>query len=338
MFGLPGVMALVLPPFLPRRRTIRTWPLLLIGIATVLLIPLAAVFAQERGAAPFTVAESGRGYDTLQDAVDAIGAGTGTILIAPGTYRQCAVQHDGVVTFRARVPGEAVLAGTACEGKAALVLRGEGARVEGLVFTGIAVPDRNGAGIRLENGNLAVSQSWFRDSEQGIISVNGKAFRVTIDKATFTRLGTCEGSGGCAHGIYMGDYGELSVTRSRFEAGRGGHYLKSRAARTSVTDSSFDDSAGRDTNYMIDLPNGGTGEIRGNWFVQGRDKDNWSTFIAVGAEGARYSADGLVIADNEARLVPGLIRTPAFVADWTGDRLAIADNRLATGIVPFVSR
>ena len=135
----------------------------------------------------------------------------------------------------------------ACEGKAAFVLRGIGAEIRGITFSNMKVPDGNGAGIRLEKGNLTVSQSWFRDSQQGILAGIDTASSITIDKSTFTRLGTCEGPGGCAHSIYIGDYGSLSVTRSRFEAGRGGHYLKSRSRRVAVLYSSFDDTAGRGT-------------------------------------------------------------------------------------------
>ena len=209
---------------------------------------------------------------------------------------------------------------------------------DGLVGADRAGDGGNGAGIRLEQGPLRVSQSWFRDSQQGILTANGVDSELVVDKSTFTRLGTCENSAGCAHSIYAGDYGTVTVTRSRFEQGTGGHYLKSRASRTVVEDSSFDDSQGRATNYLIDLPNGGTGSIRGNWFVQGRDKENWSTMIAVGAEGANYSSNGLVIAGNEARLVPGLSRNPAFVADWTGDDIVMRDNQLGSGIRAFEKR
>lgn len=308
----------------------------LAGLAVAGMLASAGL-AQERRA-PFTHAESGRGFDTLQDAVDAIGAGRGTIRIAPGTFRQCAVQDAGFVRYEAEQPGTAVLVGKACQGKAALVLDGAGAEVVGLVFADIRVPDRNGAGIRLQTGTLAVSQSWFRDSEQGILTASGVDSALTVDKSTFTRLGTCEGEGGCAHSIYAGDYGSVRITRSRFEEGRGGHYVKSRAARTVVADSSFDDSGGRGTNYMIDLPGGGSGAITGNWFVQGRDKENYSAFIAVGAEDAVYSADGLRIEGNDARLVPNLSRGTAFVADWTGDRIVLGENRLGAGIEAFDRR
>ena len=313
------------------------WAVGVLAALAIAAIPVAALLAQP-GAAPFTIAESGEGYAQLQDAVDAIGGGSGTILFAPGTYNQCAVQEAGRITYRAREFGTATLAGQACEGKAALVLDGEQATVIGLVFADISVPDRNGAGIRLQRGELAVTQSWFRDSEQGILTHAGDDIRLRVDKSTFTRLGTCEGDGGCAHSIYTGAIAETAVTRSRFEQGTGGHYLKSRAARTVVEDTSFDDAGGRGTNYMIDLPNGGTGNIAGNWFVQGRDKENYSAFIAVGAEGAEFSSDGLTIAGNDARLVPDLRRNTAFVADWTGDRLQIQNNTLGTGLREFERR
>src|SRR6476620_7327223 len=86
--------------------------------------PLAAEAGSGAGAGAFFVPERGRAFGSLQDAVLAIGNGAGTIQIAPGTYRQCAVQEAGEVAYVAREPGTVVLAGAACEEKAALVLRG----------------------------------------------------------------------------------------------------------------------------------------------------------------------------------------------------------------------
>lgn len=318
----------------PSRMTHRR-RLALFALPLCAVLPVALATAQT---GPFTVVEAGRGYARLQQAVDAIGDGMGTIRIAPGRYGECAVQAAGDVLYQAAVAGQVVFARTACEGKAVLVLRGRTARVEGLVFTGINVPDGNGAGIRLEKGDLAVSQSWFADSQQGILTANGEPGTVTVDKSTFTRLGTCEYSGGCAHSIYVGDYGALTITRSRFEAGAGGHYVKSRAGKVGIFNSSFDDSRGRGTNYMIDLPAGASGAIAGNWFVQGRDKENYSAFIAIAAEGRVHSSAGLKIESNDARFAPGVDRQSAFVADWSGDGLAIGYNRLAPGLTKFEKR
>lgn len=314
-------------------------PRIAIASAALLLaaFPAAPSPAQQQ-AAPYTVVESGRGYERLQDAIDAIGGGSGTIRFASFRFADCAVQEAGEITYVAAAPGEAILDGVACENKAALVLRGRSARVDGLVFANIRVPDKNGAGIRLEKGDLTVVQTWFRDSEQGILTAADPSGTINVDKSTFTRLGTCEGGGGCAHSLYIGHYGALNVTRSRFEAGRGGHYLKTRSTHVSITDTSFDDSAGKETNYMIDLPAGSTGKITGNWFVQGTNKENHSAFIAVAAEDIENSSDGLVISGNDARFAPGVEWGSTFVADWSGDRLAIGSNALGQGLKRFEKR
>ena len=293
---------------------------------SALALPAASSLAQSSAA--YTIAESGRSFARLQDAVDAVGGGSATIRVGNGRHQDCAVQTTGQIAYEAATPGQAVFDGVTCEGKAALVLRGTAASVTGLVFTNMRVPDFNGAGIRLEHGNLAVSQAWFRDSQQGILTGADPDGSITVDKSTFTRLGTCEGSGGCAHSVYIGDYGAATVTRSRFEAGRGGHYLKSRAAKIAVLSSSFDDSAGHQTNYMIDLPGGATGRIAGNWFVQGPSKENHSAFIALAAEGKANTSAGLVIEANDARFAPGVQWPSVFVADWSGDPIQIGANKL----------
>lgn len=315
--------------------------LLLSGLALA-IIPLGALFAQGSGQGsgqrPYTITETGRSYGSLQQAVDAIGDASGTIRIASGRWRDCAVQTRGSVAYVAQVPGQAALDGGVCEGKAALVLRGRSARVDGLIFANMRVPEYNGAGIRLEDGDLAVSQSWFMDSNQGILTAEDPAGSILIEKSTFTRLGTCEGTGGCAHSLYIGNYGALTVRRCRFEQGRGGHYVKSRAARIEITQSSFDDSKGKATNYMIDLPGGASGTIAENWFVQGQDKENYSAFIALAAEGKAHGSNGLTIAANDARLAPNVDRNTVFVADWSGDRVVLGENRLGLGLKKFERR
>ncbi|NNC73351.1 MAG: right-handed parallel beta-helix repeat-containing protein, partial [Sphingomonadaceae bacterium] len=185
-------------------------------------------------------------------------------------------------------------------------------------------------------GNLDVSNSMFRNSQQGILSGTDPSATIRIDRSTFSGLGLCASD--CAHSIYVGRYAALEITRSRFERGTGGHYIKSRAPRVTVSDSSFDDTAGQATNYMIDLPAGARGMIANNIFVQGENKENWSAFVAVSAEGQDNPSAGLVIRDNEASLAPGVDRNTFFVADWSGDALQIASNDLGSGISVFDRR
>lgn len=294
--------------------------------------------AGAQNTAPFQVAESGRSYASLQQAVSAIGEGEGTIIIAPGSYRQCAVQTAGVIAFRATVPGQSIFDGGMCEGKAALVLRGSAASIDGIIFQNMRVPDGNGAGIRLEKGDLTISRSIFRNSEQGILTAEDRSGSISIDRSTFSGLGRCDRGLSCAHSIYIGDYGSLKVTNSRFERGAGGHYVKSRAARVDIRDNAFDDTRGRETNYMIDLPGGATGSISRNVFVQGASKENYSAFITVAPEGKTRSSGGLSISGNDASIAPVVERQTVFLADWSGDRVSLGANRLGRGLKPFERR
>lgn len=309
-----------------------------LAISAAMIASPASIATAQPAASSFTVVETGRGYGSLQSAVNAIGNRRGTIAVAPGTYRECAVQEAGVITYVTEEPGSAVFERRACEGKAALVLRGTGAEVRGLVFRGIYVADGNGAGIRLEKGSLNIANSWFMDSQQGILTANDPGGRIYIIRSTFSGLGTCENSAGCAHSIYTGNYGDLTVKESRFERGQGGHYLKARAGNVTIENNSFDDANGRATNYMIDLPAGSRGTIASNWFIQGRDKENYSAFIAVGAEDNLHSSDGLTVTGNEARFVPGLRRSSVFLADWTGANIALSGNALADGLKQYERR
>jgi hypothetical protein len=302
-----------------------------------LSLALAAPAAAQGDTPPIVIEETGRSFWRLQDAVNAIGPGQGTILLAPGSYRQCAIQNAGAITYRAAVPGSAVLDGVACEGKAALVLKGASAVVDSLVFQNIRVADRNGAGIRLQDGDLTVINTTFRNSEQGILTHDDPESTLRIERSTFSGLGGCP-DGMCSHSIYTGNYGRLIVTRSRFERGTGGHYVKSRAGQVEIADNSFDDTRGRDTNYMIDLPAGAVGMIARNEFVQGVSKENYSAFIAVGAETINHASAGLAIEGNHAAIAPGVRRGSTFVVDWTHEPLRLSGNVLGAGLTLFATR
>src|SRR5690606_18794583 len=139
--------------------------------------------------APFTLAEKGQTFQKLSDAVAAIGTKSGTIVIAPGTYRQCAVQSEGQITYRSTVPGQAILEGSICDGKAALVLRIMLAVVDVIDIQSMRVPVGNGADIRLERGDLTDTKSVFRNSEQVLITANNPNNNIVIERSTFRRLG-----------------------------------------------------------------------------------------------------------------------------------------------------
>ncbi|QIG81306.1 polysaccharide lyase domain-containing protein [Stakelama tenebrarum] len=306
-------------------------------IAIALTAPAAA---QQGSGAPFVIEQTGQGFATLDAAVSAVRDGDATILIAPGTYRDCTVQTGGDITYRAIQPGSVIFDGGTCEGKAAFVLRGRRSVVDGIIFRNMRVPDGNGAGVRIETGDLFVSNSMFLDSQEGILGGGHETIRtIAIDHSTFAGLGQCDETVDCSHSIYLGlSQGVIRITNSRFERGTGGHYVKIRAPQVVIADSSFDDSQGRNTNYMIDMSEGGTGRITGNTFVQGPNKENWTALIVVGAEARTYGSAGLVVSDNVATLAPGVERGPAFVATTARDAVRMENNRLGQGIRPFEQR
>ena len=78
--------------------------------------------------------------------------------------------------------------------------------------------------------------------------------------------------------------------------------------------------------------------ISGNVFVQGQDKENYSAFIAVAAEGRQRSSAGLAISGNDASLGTGVDRNTVFLADWSGDAIVLGANRLGRGLKPFEKR
>lgn len=308
-----------------------------IFLAPLPLLAVASPALPQTPAAPFTVVETGRGYTELSAAVDSIGSGEGTIRIAAGRYRDCAVQEKGSIAYVAAEPGKVVFDRAICEGKATLVLRGRSARVDGIVFLRTLVEDGNGAGIRIEKGDLAVSNAMFIDGQCGILSAVDPASRITVDRSTFAGLGK-DPTGNGAHALYIGEYGSLTVTRSRFERGTGGHYVKSRAPRVEITGNSFDDTRGQTTNYMIDLSNGASGRIAGNTFAVGPNKDNYSTMITVAPEGVKNSSAGLVVENNRAWLSKDFQWKTTFVGNWSDDRPVVRNNQLAERIELYANR
>lgn len=301
-------------------------------------LPLIAALTLSTSAAAqaprINVPELGRSFASVQAAVDAIGEGRGTVRLAPGIYRECAVQNEGEVRFEA-APGSVTFDGVTCEGKAALVLRGRSARVVGIAFRGMRVPDRNGSGIRHEAGRLDVERSRFLESEQGILTANEPDLTLTVTRSDFSGLG--DNDGGPSHGLYAGAIARLEVRECRFDRGTGGHYVKSRASENVVVDSTFDDSRGRATNYMIDVAGGGRGTISGNLFIQGENKENYSAFIAIAAE-VREHAGNLIIENNVARIAPGVARNTVFVAGWRGVRPTLRGNALGSGLTAWEAR
>lgn len=272
---------------------------------------------------PIRLTMAGKSYDNLGRALYEAQAGE-TVTIMPGEYRDCGVVSTSNVTVRALVPGSVTLNGKSCEAKAALILRGDGATVEGLRFRNIRVADHNGAGVRVDKGSATIRASIFEDSENGILANAISGAAVTVERSVFRRLGFCPPDRNCAHSIYIGRIGQATIRDSLFEQGRGGHYIKLRATNVELTGNLVDDSAGRGASYLVELPNGAAGAIRGNTLVKGPGAENRCCAIVVGAEGVKQPSS-VVVSDNVA--VNLTDRPVIFLADVSGEA-RMSGNRL----------
>ncbi len=295
-------------------------------------------------------AETGCDFNSLADALAAAEDGK-TIVIGPGVYREAAVIRANNLTLRAE-PG-AHLTGVAAEGKAALVIKGDNTVIEGLECSNVAVPDRNGACIRLEGRHLTLRRVNFHHNQQGILS-GPRPGLVKIEDSVFRENGIS--GGGYAHNIYIGG-GVLVLLRTSSLAARDeGHEVKSRAITTIIEDSVIASLDSRDSR-LIDVPNGGHVVIRDSVLQMGRATSN-AEAIGIGLERGRghgrdHTENSAKIEGNTILLErPGrsiLVRTrgvpPAVVRNnvvvggrrLTGDGNRWFPDRRSAGLPPYPS-
>lgn len=237
---------------------------------------------------------------SLQAALERAVDGDEIHLVA-GVHRgQVAVVRQRRLTLKG-VGGRTVLLadGRHAQGKGILVVANGDITVENLEFRGARVPDRNGAGIRFERGRLEVRDCRFVDNQMGLLAGNDGQAELRVLGSTFRDAPVVEGS--LPHLLYAGRIASLFVQDSRFEGGRRGHLLKSRARLNHVLDSHLVDGPGGTASYELEFPEGGTAVVLGNTLGQNAATGNPS-LIDFGAELRPGRDDGrehrLVLAHN----------------------------------------
>jgi len=257
------------------------------------------------------------------------------VIVAPGTYRDCAVWRAASVTVEAAPGGPVVIEGPACAGKGLFVAAAPGLTVIGLTFRGAAVPDGNGAGIRGDGGgDLTVRRSTFEGNENGILAGGTAAARLVIEDSVFRGNGALREGRDCAHGVYAGTFGAVVIRRSHFVGTRTCHHVKSRALRTEVLDSTIEDGPEGDSSYLIDVPNGGDLLVARSTLRKGPRSDNPGTAVMIGAEGVRHPTASLRIEGNRfENLQRG---GTAFVGNRSGVPAGLRGNRLVGRVTPLV--
>lgn len=202
-------------------------------------------------------------------------------------------QHE--LTLRA-VGGRVTLiaAGAHVQGKGLFVTTGRRQRIEGFDFIGAVVPDRNGAGIRLEAGSLTLVDCSFRDNENGVLTASDERIELDIIDCDF---GTIQPREGKTHNLYVGAIGRLAVSGSYFHHGLRGHLLKSRAALNHILYNRLTDEIGGRASYELEFPNGGVAVVMGNLIAQSSTTEN-ARMISFGAEGATWEKQALYLVNN----------------------------------------
>ena len=187
-----------------------------------------------------------------------------------------------------------IAAGAHAQGKALFVTSGRRQRVEGFDFIGCTVPDRNGAGIRVEAGSLALVDCGFRDNENGLLTANDEYIELDIVDCDF---GPIPLRSGLTHNLYVGAIRRLSVTGSYFHGGLLGHLLKSRAAVNHLLYTRLTDEIGGRASYELEFPNGGVAVVMGNLIMQSSTTEN-PHVISFGVEGAKWPRQALYLVHN----------------------------------------
>jgi hypothetical protein len=183
-------------------------------------------------------------------------------------------------------------------GKGLIVCNGTGNTylIENLELTGARVVDRNGAGVRADEGTvITVRNCNIHDNENGVLAISDSV--VIQAGCIFKDNGNSSGSG---HGIYINSptVNEVTIEDSTFYAALIGNQIKSRAKKTTVRYNTVAELDGH-CSWQIDISNGGEVLIDKNVIEQGQAPDNWN-MISYGPEG--LTADGrintLTVTDN----------------------------------------
>jgi hypothetical protein len=242
--------------------------------------------------------EVGAGKPYPQPSAAAAAAHDGDhIVIAAGSYFDCAVWKANNLTIEGAGPDATVITDKACMGKALFITDGNNITIRALTLTRARVPDGNGAGIRAEGGDLTIQNVHFINNQDGLLAANEPGKKIIISDSEFIRNGSCESSG-CAHGVYVGDLALLRIERSKFFETQHGHHIKSRAKRTEVVGCDLADGPNGTASYAVDISNGGAVLLRDNKIEKGPNSENHTAALMIGAEGVTQPTPEILVEHN----------------------------------------
>lgn len=189
-----------------------------------------------------------------------------------------------------------VAAGENIQGKSIWITTGNNITVDNIEFSGCRVPDRNGAGIRVESLNLTIKNCYFYDNEMGILTYNNADSNLTVESSEFNDNGRVE-NGGFAHNVYVGRINKLIFKYNYTHHCKIGHNLKSRAKENIILYNRIMDEESGNSSRLIDLPDGGFTIIMGNLLMQGANAPNYN-LVGYCVEGCVHPNKELYVINN----------------------------------------
>jgi parallel beta helix pectate lyase-like protein len=250
-----------------------------------------------------------------------------TIEIDAGIYAgDAAIWRANRLTLRA-VGGRAHLRadGAEAEGSGIWVIKGNDTTIEGVEFSGAKVPNKNGAGIRLEGAGLTVRNCYFHDNENGILTGANPASDVVVEDSEFARNGFGDGY---SHNLYIGAVRSFTLRFSYVHHARIGHNVKSRALRNQIAYNRITDESDGTGSYAVEFPSGGLAFVIGNLIQQGPATDN-PVVVSYGAEGLRNPVNELYFVNNT--VVNDLPAGGVFLFVRAGTSAALIVNNIFSG-------
>ena len=253
-----------------------------------------------------------------------------TVLIAPGLYTgDVATWSANNLVLRATDKyAHLDAAGKNAAGKGTWVITGNNCKVENIEFSGAAVPDSNGAGIRQEGKNVTIRNCYFHDNENGILTDAGNS-NILIEYSEFSNNGFGDGY---THNIYIGNVTSFTLQFCYTHNSKIGHNVKSRALKNSILYNRIMSETEGTTSYEIDFPDGGEAYVIGNSVQHGLKTDN-PIMITYGEESLKNPKKEIYIVNNT--LVND--RNSTFISVKTGTTTVKVINNLYVGTGTLLS-
>lgn len=257
----------------------------------ILLLVLCCLHAQAR------VLEVGAGKALAVPSQAAAQAQDGDeIRIAAGEYKgDVAVWQANNLIIRG-VGGRVRLdaAGKSAEGKAIWVVSGKNTTIERIDFLNCRVPDKNGAGIRLQGPGLTVRDCFFFNNEDGILTGANPESDVLLEYCEFSNSGAGDGF---SHNIYIGNVRSFTMQFCYSHHANIGHLVKSRAQTNYLLYNRLTDEADGHSSYVVDIPNGGKTVLLGNIIQHGPEAENGAA-VSYAQEVTKNAVQELYVVHN----------------------------------------